>query len=243
MKKTASYIILVLFVLGLFVTFANFSIAQTPTADQAAEVTKGALSGFGQVISDNLSPFFGEKEMLTRVFFAFLIFLMVQSVVPSIFHSNRWVNYVISGIVTLLALIALPADFIGAIRAQYGAMGAALLSAIPFVILLVATARLRSALLARVIWIFYFFYYLAIYLYMIVTVGEGWITAGTIPYLLALVAGLVIFLFIGPIRNALFHGEMSALKESGTRVASRGKILHQLQKEELEESYGDQAGN
>ena len=69
---------------------------------------------------------------------------------------------------------------------------------------------------------------------------EGLISANTIPYLFAIIMGLVIFFVIGSIRKALFKGEMSALKESGNRIAKRGKLLHQLQRKEVEEIYGDE---
>jgi hypothetical protein len=244
-KKILVSTLLVIFLFSLFsfLVFAQDE-AGDETAETAAEATRGVISGIGGVASEILSPLFGEKEMLTRVFFAILLGMIIYTIIGTWFKNQRaWIKWTITGVITALALIALPSNFIEAIRAQYGAMGAAILSVIPFAILLVFSVRVQSALVGRVVWIFFVVYYFALYIYMIVTEKTGWISAETIPFFFAIIAGILIFFLLGPIRRALFYGEMDAVKESGTKVAKRAKLLHELQSKELNEAYGDESGN
>ena len=57
----------------------------------------------------------------------------------------------------------------------------------------------------------------------------------------AIIAGGIVFFGIGAIRRAIFQGEMGAIKEGGRKIAARGQLLHELQKEELDKSYGKEA--
>jgi ABC-type phosphate transport system auxiliary subunit len=86
-------------------------------------------------------------------------------------------------------------------------------------------------------------YYFTLYIYLSLKVFEKggtwlWVTAETIPYLGAAVVGLLIVLFISPIRNMMFKGDLSALEEAGKRMIGKTALLHDLQKKELKEAYG-----
>jgi len=207
-------------------------VAELPApADDVADAAKGALSGAGDWLSSALAPFFGEKEMLTRVFFAILLFMIVQPIVSQIFKKG-WVSWIVGGIVTLLALLALPSNFIEAIRVQYGAMGAAILSIIPFIILLIFTIKLQSKLMARLLWIFFVGYYFLLYLDKVWVGKQAWLSGQTIPYVGAIVLGLVIVIFIGHIRNLLFKGELDSEEEQAMRDINFRDLGRELEREE-----------
>ncbi|MBU3912765.1 MAG: hypothetical protein KKE50_01590 [Nanoarchaeota archaeon] len=223
--------------LAPFVLAAD-STVDTATYDTAASATKSAISGALGSIGGVLSPLFGDKEVLTRVFFAILLYMILYSAIGMIFKGKRALTIIITFLVTAISLLALPSNFIEAIRTQYGAMGAAILSIIPFIIILVFSIKVASALIGRVVWIFYIVYYFALYIYQIATTSSGWLSAETIPYFAAIIAGVFIFFFIGAIRKAWFKGEMADIKEAGTEIIEREQMLNAYEKKRVE-SLGD----
>ncbi len=223
-------------VLGLSISLLLITtlVLAQPASEEIAEGTKNVLVGIGEGISSFLQPLFGEKEMLSRVFLAFLLFLLIYSVMDSFFEGKKILTLATSIIITGLALLAIPSNFLEAIRTTYGAMGAALLSLIPFAILVFFTLKVNSRLLAHIVWIFFVVYYFALYLYEIFASKAGFWSGDTLPYIGAIVAGILMIIFVGPLRNLVIKGQMSALKEKGEKTTTRGKLLHQLQKEEIE---------
>jgi hypothetical protein len=217
--------------------------SSSAAADNAAAVAKGVTAGVLKATGDFLKPFFDNKELITRFFFIVLLFLIISPIIEVVFGAaNKWVNRGIAAIITLLAILWLPSNFITAIRDQYGVMGAAILSVIPFIILLIFTVRTGSILVGRLLWLFYVVYYFALYIYR---VAQLYTTSGTfslfatqaIPYIGAIIVGILMLIFLSPIRKFIFKGEMEKIKEAGTEVVERGKLLHKLQKKELE-AYG-----
>lgn len=252
MKKEMMRFFAIFIISLIFLSLIVVSVYAQETSElqqKAAEASQTAVAGAGSgakaVLNNLLTPLFSDKEILTRIFFAILLFMIIYQIVDIIFGKKRWATWLIAGIITLLALIWMPVNFIDAIKLQYGAMGAAILSVIPFLILLVFTVRVGNLLAGRIVWIFFVIYYFALYLYEIIMKSTGgwtgWLSAETIPYLSAIIAGLIIFFLLGTIRTALFKGEMSSLKESGRQVASKAKLLHKLQDEELREAYGTES--
>ena len=235
MKKEMQRILILSFLSMLILSFfSTLVFAQSP-AEQAAETTKGILTGAGEF----LSPLFSNNQLLTRVFFAALIFMIIYSVVAMIFSKNKFLVFAVSIIVTIISMLALPDTFLETIRTSYGAMGAALLSLIPFLIILVFTVKIPSLIAARILWIFFCIYYFALLIYGY-TKGEIDLPR-TYAYIGAIIAGGIVFFGIGAIRRAIFQGEMGAIKEGGRKIAARGQLLHELQKEELDKSYGKEA--
>jgi signal transduction histidine kinase len=166
--------------------------------------------------------------------------MILYSIIKIVFKgAGKILTWIITGIITALALIALPSNFLEAIRIQYGAMGAAILSVIPFIIMLVFSLKVGSRMTARIVWIFFVIYYFALYLDKILRAKTSFFAVENIPYLFCILAGIIIFFFIGGIRNLLFKEKMKAVAEGGQRIVARGGLLHKLQKKELEESYGD----
>ncbi len=260
MKRDVRKILVLCLFFILLISFVSIIIpAQTTDeiAKNMAEGTKTVVTGIGGYFSELLAPFFGEKEMLTRVFLAILLGMVIYTVIGSMFKpESRLTKIIITFLITAISLLALPSGFLESIITQYGAMGAAILSIIPFMIMLVFSVRVESLLVARVVWIFYMIYYFALYIYkaVIVSGGQYWwgvFTLGfggapteVIPYSFAFYAGLLIFFLIKPIRRAVFRGKMDSIKESGRKVATKAKLLHELQSKELRESYGpEESGN
>jgi len=225
-------IILLLF-LAPFVLSADTPV-NTANYDTAASVTKGAVSGVLGTIGGALSPLFGDKEVLTRIFFAILLYMIIYSVIGMIFKNKRTLNIIITFLITAISLLALPSSFIEAIRTQYGAMGAAILSVIPFIIMLVFTLKVSNILIGRIVWILYICYYFALYVYQIATTNTGWLSAESIPYFGAIVAGIAIFAMLGLMRKGLFKGKMQGIKEAGAEIVDREKLLNAYERKRVE---------
>jgi hypothetical protein len=239
MKKGTK--VLTFFVLGLVLT--SLIIGLVGAADIAG-ATKSLIVGVSQGIKEALTPLFGEQEFMTRALFAILIFMIVYSIVSIIFTSSPGATWAIALIITAISMLGIPTDFLLAIRTEYGAMGAAILSIIPFMIMLVFTTKVGSLLVGRMLWIFFALYYFGILFYNFATNPNGFsLTAKeNIPYLIALIAGIAMFIVLKTIRRALFEGKMGDVKESGRKIAKKANLLHKLQDTELNQSYGDDTG-
>ncbi|MAG02591.1 hypothetical protein CMI42_04600 [Candidatus Pacearchaeota archaeon] len=187
----------------------------------------------------------------TAFFLGILLFLIVWKVIPLVFGDHKFWNFFISIVITVLAMYAIPDDIYGVINANYGIMGATILSSIPFLITLVLSVTVRNQLVARLIWTWFTVYYFMFYIYLSIPLfqQEGeWVlwnanaVPSTLPYLIATIFGLILILFVPSVRGLVFKGKMGALEESADKIIQRGGLLHNLQKEELEVSYGDGGG-
>lgn len=211
----------------------------TEDIKQGLQPAGGAITTF---LGNILNPFFAGESVALRFMIGILLFLLVWNVIPYIID-NKWIAFFASIIIAYIGFYSIPANFMQAITAHFGVMGATLLSIVPFIIIFVTSIRVANAMVARVIWLFYCIFYFAIYLYLTINVFQSagtwyWAFAETIPHIAAIIIGIIMFFFIGVIRNIIFKGEMSALAESGERIIERGALLHKLQKGELTDVYG-----
>ena len=188
-------------------------------------------------------PLYGENMWATKVFLFLLLFLIGLVIIPYITGEKKILNFFLSIVISLLMISVIPNEFIKSIAIQYGIAGATILSVIPFVMILILSILVRSHIIARVIWFFYVVYYFTFYIYMLwnLSYEKGNVilyTGEFLPYLAAIIAGILCFAFIGKLREIVFQGKLKALEETGLRIIERGGLLHNLQKEELETSYG-----
>jgi hypothetical protein len=221
-------------VLGLFLISMIGVVLGADLTEEGREVGEGLSTLIGGFFEPLLSPLFGDTELLSRVFFAVLLGMIIYSIVGTMFkESQNWIKWGITGAITSLALLGLPSSFLEAIRIQYGAMGAAILTIIPFIIILIFSLKSGSVLIARMTWIFYAVYYFTMYLYGIATSKTGWFSFETAPYLIAFFAGIFIFFGMPTIRNLIFKGELAGLEERGMGKVKRRKLLQEIQDEDL----------
>ena len=222
----------------LFTFFMGIVLAQI--GDDARYVAEAGTEGFIGIIrgiADGISPYFyGDIELLSRIFLAILLALIIYSIIDGM-SKTKWVTWAITGAITALALIGIPGAFLEAIRIQYGIMGATILTIIPFLIVLVFSLRTRSLLMARVTWIVYTTYYFFMFIYAWAIIGKFW-DSEVIPYAGGLIAGVIILFGIPWFRNLIIHGKIQSIKETGVGHIEEGKLLKELKKKELEEVYG-----
>jgi hypothetical protein len=225
-KRFLSFGILGLFLISMMGVVLGDDVSAG--AGRAGETLVTAIGGFFEPL---LSPLFGDTELLSRVFFAILLGMIIYSVIGSIFKdSKNWIKWGITAMVTSLSLLGLPGGFLEAVRTQYGAMGATILTVIPFMIILFFSIKAENKLIARVTWLFYAGYYLAMYTYMIAISG-GWFEKESLPYMAAWIVGLFLFFGIGAVRNLLFKGELEGIVEKAEKGLERRKTHTKLSDE------------
>jgi len=232
-KRFLSFGVLGLFLISMIGVVLGDDVSAE--AGRAGETIATAIGGFFEPL---LSPLFGDTELLSRVFFAVLLGMIIYSVIGSIFKdSDRWIKWGITGAITAISLLGLPGGFLEAVRTQYGAMGATILTVIPFMIILFFSIKVDNKLIARVTWLFYAGYYLAMYTYEIVTSAK-WFSAESLPYMAAWIVGLILFFGMGTIRNLLFKGEVEGLVEKGMQKVEKRKAAREVSDAGLEADTG-----
>src|SRR3989338_123886 len=228
MKREISKKIFVFSILSLFVVsfFSFFVLAAA--ADTAEQVTVGIVRGIINAGGSFISPLFNSKELFTKLFFIILVWMIIYSLVQSLFKRSAVTTFVISGLISVLAVWFMPASLITTIRDQYGVMGASILSIIPFAIMVLFTVKIENKLIAQGLWIFWAFYYLGVYLYRAFVN----LSADSFVYLGAAIAGVVIIFAVGPIRKLIFHGELGAMKETVEKDIEFRGLGRKLEREE-----------
>jgi len=224
-------------VIGLFLVLmiSSFVVAQT-SGEEAGNDFVGFFSTIFAGIGGLLN-FEGATDGITSFFLGFLLILIVYSVIATMIDNN-YLRWGISFAITVLALIGIPEGMLSAITTQYGAMGAAILTIIPFAIILLFSLRTDSLVLARLTWIFYTMYYFGFYLIRIISGGErGFASGDNWIYLIAMLVGAGVFFGIKAIRELMFKGKIEGLEESGSKYAKRKAALKKLNEEELD-AYG-----
>ena len=173
-----------LLVISFLVSFVS---AETNLESVAGSLTEGL-----EKISIN-------PTYLTEALLGILLFMILHTIILQLFNFSGKRSGILAGftslIIVILTFIWLPNDYVEAIALQYSAMGATILTVIPFAIMLYFTIVVNKSLLfARITWFFYAMYYLTMFLYKITTAETGKIfTADNIPYAGALIVGLIIF--------------------------------------------------
>jgi hypothetical protein len=190
------------------------------------------------------SALFGDTvlgaETLSRIFMILLIAMFVYTAFETFFGDNLYIRWGATIAASALAIIGLPDGFLEAVRTGYGAMGATILSVIPFLIIFWFTIKAKSLLLARLTWLFYAFYYLALFLSGFVTrvVTNGGVkNVSTWVYLSGFLIGLFIFIIIPHIRKFIWHGELEEIKEKGSQ---KNTLRQTLLAQEMERLKVDQ---
>jgi hypothetical protein len=223
--------LLVFGMLGLFMVSMMGGVLGADLSDEAGEIGETVVTSIGGFLEPFLSPFFGEKEMLTRVFFAILLGMIIYSIISMMFSgSSPWIKWGITGAIVSLALVGLSNEFLEVIRVQYSAMGATILTVIPFMIMMAFTIKVNNLVVARLTWIFYAMYYLAMYGYRVVESSS--FSAG-LPYGIAFIVGLVVFFGIKQIREMITKGEIAGITEKGMKKVDKRKALQDIQDADL----------
>jgi hypothetical protein len=250
-KKKSARIFLLVLVGLLFIGFIEGVWANTPTARpgenaNTEEVGQAAAEFFKEFwagVAAFVSTLFGEtalgNESFTRLFMAILVAMFVHTAFGTFFgEEQKYIHWGATIAATVLAIVGLPPSFLESIRVSYGAMGATILSVIPFLIIFWFSIKTRSLTMARVTWFFFMIYYLALYfskIYQIYLKNGGWagvfLDSAAIVYLLAFFVGLTIFIFIVKIRWIFFQEELTGFGEELSKGIKIEKLYRHAERE------------
>jgi hypothetical protein len=185
---------LIFSILGLFIISMMGGVLAETLTDRIIIIIQTAIEPATNVVGAS-----GENNFITQALFGVLLAMIVYTVLQP-FLENKYITWVATGAVTILAIIAFPEGIIEAIRTQYGIMGATILSIIPFAVIFMFTVRLDSALLAKIVWIVYTMYY------FVISIGSVFAADldkpfTILPHIGAILAGAAMVFFLGWIRK------------------------------------------
>lgn len=127
-------------------------------------------------------------------------------------------------IVTILAFLYTPADFWTSIAVQYSVLGAAILTLIPFLIMFYFTAAVsENLLMSYLFWIVYVIYYFLAFFYKILMSDKGLSAPENLPYLIAIIGGVLVLSFLAVIRKWFWKEELLSKRETGMRKIQKAK--------------------
>ena len=208
--------------------------ADLPAGPVDPEAAAEGVKALWQGGADFIGALFGDtvlgSDNLTRIFMAILIAMFVYTALGSFFGDDtHWaIHWGATIAASALAMIGLPVGFLESIRTGYGAMGGAILSVIPFLVIFWFSMKTKSLLMARITWLFYTVYYFAL---MISAWYESGLWSGW--YMIAILIGVVIFFFILKIRGFIWEGELETIKEKGAKKATMRQTLLAAEMERL----------
>jgi hypothetical protein len=229
MNKKRSIRIFSLILIGLFfISFLSFVLAAEGDAEKVGTKIGEDLNSFGRGFVAFINSLFGDtiigNESLSRLFMAVLIAMFVYTAFGTFFEGqSKYIHWAATIAATALAIYGIPSSFLESIRTGYGAMGAAILSVIPFLIIFWFSIKTKSLLMARITWLFYTFYYFALTL-------SNWYSKGlwNWPYFIAVVAGFIIFFFILKIRWKFFSEELLSKKEAAEKKVEQVGVAKEI---------------
>lgn len=160
-----------------------------------------SISEFFQGVFGSIPLPGGKSIALANFFLAILLAMFVYTAIESFFDNTKpWIAWTATISVVVLALIGLPENFLQSVLTGYGAMGAAILMIVPFLIIFWFSVKLKSVLFMRGIWLFYTLYYFALY---IQGVAAG--HTSVFPNLVGAILGVVMFFFILKVHKVIFN--------------------------------------
>jgi hypothetical protein len=220
--RRGSYFVLTLFLIS-FILLTSFVAAQSTVGDTANEKIKETLTEAIEKLK--------VREFLTSILLGILLWIVLYSIVKQVFSfsdgAGGWAAAGVSLIIVILTFVYIPEQLIEVIALQYTALGATILTIIPFILLLYFTVMVsKSRLVAKIIWIFYIIYYTSIFIYTIFNqpAQETPWTIGNIFAGGAVLAGIIMFTWLGWFRKKAFEEQISAKEE----LALRGVRLREV---------------
>ncbi len=152
----------------------------------------------------------------SSVLLGVLLFMILQSIFSKmeLFGGGKTISATIALVVTLLTFIYVPDHLFDALATNYAALGATILTVLPFIIAMHYTLMVTKDLtMARVIWGIFASYYVVIFIYNWGQGSTGFLDPSYFLYLVAFIASLVLFIFVGPIRKWVWDANVKAAEE------------------------------
>ncbi len=228
--------------IGIFFISMMTKVLGTDYSPQIANAAQSLTSTIGNLFGMVASPITGNTGMFSKFLMFILLGMIIYSIIATMFKGSHWfLRSTITISITLLAMIGISNTFLKIITAQYGAMGSAILTVIPFIIILFFSVEIDNLVIAKLTWAFYLMYYLSMYVYLSLVKG-GFSAAENIPYGIAFLTGIIIFCFIKEIRNIFTEGELDGLVETAMKKVDERGAAEKVKDANLETETGIKIG-
>lgn len=238
--KTFSWMALglIVAVLAVALIFNQSSISNTvqasPTSATIAQVpgfVGSATTWIRDVIKAPFEALGSNQTDVLRFFFFILVFLIISVVVSKIplFGNHKGISILVALIVAILGVFFIPDDIVKMMINPYSAMGIAMISIIPFILMFLFTQyMLKNSFFKKIAWFFFAAMLLILSIYSAYQEKSvyGW-TYGIVSIL------ALIMLFAHKWIDAkIWHGEMDfALTQADKRLQQR-MVLDQMKERE-----------
>jgi len=176
----------------------------------------------------------------TTLLLGILVWMILYSIVDKIKLFDKfkgWGTGAVALVITILAFMGgFPAGVVDAILIQYQAMGATMVTIIPFIIMIYFTTFvIDSLLVARLIWLVYTIYYFGLYM---AKIGQGaggtTFSVANAPYWLAIIIGLIVLITIGLIRAWAHKEEIASGVEKMKHKLHKRVAVDELKQQEFD---------
>jgi len=176
------------------------------------------------------------KGQFSKLLFAIILGMFVYTAVGQFFGDQTMVKWVATVAITLVAFIGMPEGFLETIRSSYGAMGLALLSLVPFMIIFWFTVKADSLFISRVTWIFFSIYYALLF---IVSMFKGMLWGPVFWFrLVGLFLGVSLFFFIPSLRKLIWKGQVESIEEGIGENAEKRSVVRTATQEDFKKLAG-----
>tara|TARA_Y100000310_G_C20677755_1_gene814082 strand:+ start:1448 stop:2176 length:729 start_codon:yes stop_codon:yes gene_type:complete len=147
------------FIASIFISIV-LSLFVVPVSAQGTFTEDSSLfiKDMSNAISSNIKEFTQETEQFVKFLFFLLVLIIVSAVTGFIplFKDKKAIGFLFSLIVSILAVFFIPTTLILSMLNPYSALGVALLSVIPFLIMFQFTQKsLKNPFLKKVAWLFF----------------------------------------------------------------------------------------
>jgi len=235
-NKKVGVFVLALVVLTISLTFISAQIEpvienNNVGGDTNFQVAGRNIAGFVNGLFESIKLDPGEGNF-TVILMGILLWMILYSVVSQIglFKDSigkggfLWTGG-ISLILTILAFMFLPENFIGALATPIAATGATILTFIPFIIVIYFTIWVTDSLIiGRAIWIVFLIYYLSLFVYQVGIATEGIFIKANVPYFVAMFIGIIIFVMLRQLRFWIHEGKIQAIEEKVERNVKKAGV-------------------
>jgi hypothetical protein len=224
------------FLLGIVVVmlFSGLVAAQVGP-DEAAT----GLKKFAAAIADPIIKFTEETVAFTKTLFFILVLLIVGVIITRIplFKDKQWIAWMVSVIVSILAVFFIPTDLILPLLNPYSALGVGIISVLPFILMfLFVDNMIQNTFLRNIAWMFFALALLTMTVYTAVLqnsdpsqYGSPWYSY---IYGIASVLALVMVFINQKVHESLFKGKLEGGVESAEQRMDKRLALDKLKERE-----------
>ena len=216
------------FIASIFISIV-LSLFVVPVSAQGTFTEDSSLfiKDMSNAISSNIKEFTQETEQFVKFLFFLLVLIIVSAVTGFIplFKDKKAIGFLFSLIVSILAVFFIPTTLILSMLNPYSALGVALLSVIPFLIMFQFTQKsLKNPFLKKVAWLFF------VIILLVLTVSTAYKSAETgstddIIYLWTYAGISILAVFM-----LLWGNRIDKAIRAGKKVAKMERAMEKMEK-------------